>query len=343
MSDDWREGLDAVDEALLDGYQRGFPVERRPFEAIGADLGIDGDEAFDRVRALVDRGAIRRVGPVLAPSAIGSSTLAALSVPDDEFAAAAAVVNGYPQVSHNYRRDHEWNMWFVLAAGSRARRDALLADIAAETGREPLVLPKLRTYGVDLAFAVGGDDRTPGESSAADERPRAGTPREEQSVSLTRFEGDLLLEIQDGLPPSATPYADVAASLGADVDDVLAALDRLLDRGAVKRVGCVVSHRKTGFDANCMVVWAVPEDAVDAVGREVAAYPFVTKCYRRPRRPDRGWEYTLFTMLHGRSRAAVDERIDDLAAEIQYPHERLSTVEKLKQTGVRFERLGEGR
>ena len=345
---DWREGLDDVDEALLDDYQRGFPVRERPYDAIGADLGVDADEALERVRALSDRGLIRRVGPVLAPSVIGSSTLAAISVPDGTFDDAAAVVNDYRQVSHNYRRDHEWNMWFVLTAATRDRRDAILAEIGAETGSEPLSLPKLTTYDVDLEFAVTNDDRTPGESSArADAVPEptlesAADPAPEPTAAdLTELEARLLLEIQSGLPLSATPYRDVAATLGATTGAVLEAIESLLERDCIKRVGCVVAHPKTGYDANCMVVWDVPEDEIDATGVRVGSLPYVTKCYHRPRRPDRGWEYTLFTMLHGRDEEAVDDRIDHLADEyVPYPHERLRTTEKLKQTGVRFEALG---
>lgn len=343
--DDWRDGLDDVDDALLDDYQRGFPVRERPFDAIGTELGVDGEEALERVRDLSDRGLVRRVGPVLAPSVIGSSTLAAISVPDEDVADAAAFVNAYRQVSHNYRRDHEWNVWFVLTAGTRGRRDEILAEIGAETGCEPLVLPKLTTYDVDLEFSVTTDDRTPGES---DDTPpeevveSARTPAPEPTAAdLTELEARLLLEVQEGFPITATPYRDVAEVLETSVEEVIDAIGRLLERDCIKRIGCVVAHPKTGYDANCMVVWEVPVDEIDEVGVRVGSFPFVTKCYRRPRRPERDWQYTLFTMIHGRDPDAVDDRIDELASEhLPYPHERLRTTEKLKQTGVRFERLG---
>ncbi|MFB6304675.1 MAG: Lrp/AsnC family transcriptional regulator, partial [Haloferacaceae archaeon] len=109
MTDDWRAGLDDVDAALVDGYQSGFPVVERPFRAVAADLGVTERGALERVERLRERGVVRRFGAVLNPPVIGSSTLAALAVPDDRFEAVADVVNGYRQVNHNYRRDHEWN------------------------------------------------------------------------------------------------------------------------------------------------------------------------------------------------------------------------------------------
>ena len=337
VDDDWRSDIDDVDAVLLDDYQSGFPIVERPFDALGERLGVDGEEAFERVRSLQDRGLIRRFGPVLNPPVIGSSTLAALSVPDEEFDDAASLVNGYPQVNHNYRRDHEWNMWFVLTASSRERRDEIIGEIEAETGCDVLVLPKLTDYCITLDFPVVNDDRFANESAEP-----VGSPTQipESAGELTPFEAELLLEIQAGLPLSQTPYRDVAAELDADVSDVLETTEDLLERGCIKRIGFVVNHGLTGFDANCMVAWDVPDDRLDELGETVAAKPYVTKCYHRPRRPELGWEYTLFTMVHGREEAAVEASVDELAEEyLPYPHERLYTAEKLKQTGARYEEL----
>lgn len=114
LSGDWREGIDDVDAAIIDGYQSGVPVEERPFRSIGAALGIGEDEALERVTRLHESGIVRRFGAVLNPPVIGSSTLAAVQAPADRFDEIAAVINEYRQVNHNYARDHEWNMWFVV-------------------------------------------------------------------------------------------------------------------------------------------------------------------------------------------------------------------------------------
>ncbi|MFC6726405.1 Lrp/AsnC family transcriptional regulator, partial [Halobium palmae] len=133
---------------------------------------------------------------------------------------------------------------------------------------------------------------------------------------------------------------DVARGIVADVDDVLAAVERLLDGGQIKRIGCVVNHVVTGFRNNCMVVWDVPDEELDERGVAAGSLPYVTLCYHRPRRPEQGWEYNLFTMVHGRETDAVDEKIDELASTyLPFDHERLYSTETLKQTGARYDEL----
>jgi DNA-binding Lrp family transcriptional regulator len=355
---DWRTALDDVDAALVDGYQSGFPVAERPFRIVGRELGVSESEAVERVRRLRESGVFRRFGAVLNPPVIGSSTLAAVQAPDERFDEVVETINDYRQVNHNYRRDHEWNTWFVVTAGSRATRDRILREIEDETGCVVLNLPMLTDYYIDLEFPVVNRDRFARETNPGSEPPDgrlagsdtrqsgAGTTVEATRISetatggLTGLEADLLVAIQDGLPLSATPYRDVAREVDADVDGVLAAVERLRDDGQIKRIGCVVNHVVTGFRNNCMVVWDVPDDDLDERGRAAGSLPYVTLCYHRPRRPDQGWEYNLFTMVHGRESAAVDAKIDELASEhLPFDHERLYSTETLKQTGARYDEL----
>jgi len=339
LEDDWRSDLDEIDAALVDEYQSGFPVVERPFRVVGDDLGISEGDALDRVRQLRERGVFRRFGAVLNPPVIGSSTLAAVSAPDDRFDEIAEIINDYRQVNHNYRRDHEWNMWFVVTAASRDKRDAILDEIEERTGRDVLNLPMLTDYYIDLEFPVVNDDAFARESVAATDA--SATRISEEAVGdLSELEANLLVEIQDGFPLSATPYADVAEAIDADTADVIAAVERLLEDGCIKRIGCVVNHVVTGFDANCMVVWDVPDDELDERGQAVGELPYVTLCYHRPRRPEQEWEYNLFTMIHGREGDAVDAKIDELAADyLPFEHERLYSTETLKQTGARYDEL----
>ena len=358
LDDDWRAGLDDVDAALIDEYQSGFPIVERPFRAVGESLGVTEAEALRRVRALRERGVFRRFGPVLNPPVIGSATLAAVQAPESRFDEVAEIVNGYRQVNHNYRRDHPWNMWFVVTAGSRETRDDILREIEERSGCEVLVLPMLTDYYIDLEFPVVNDDRfareTQPQGASPDDRatkPRARQSHSSTTVSATRIsedatrelsslEASLLVEIQGGFPLSETPYRDVAAAIDAPVDEVLAAVDRLLSDGCIKRIGCVVNHIVTGFDANCMVVWNVPDAELDDRGTAVGSLPYVTLCYHRPRRPEQDWPYNLFTMIHGRDPEAVDAKVDELAAEhLPYTHERLYSTETLKQTGAQYDEL----
>jgi DNA-binding Lrp family transcriptional regulator len=338
-SSDWRADLDAVDETLIDEFQSGFPVIERPFRVVGERLGVTESEALARVGRLRERGVFRRFGAVLNPPVIGSSTLAAVAAPEDRFDDVAEVVNGYRQVNHNYRRDHHWNMWFVVTAGSRERRDAILAEIEERTGLAVLNLPMLTDYYIDLEFPVVNDDRFARES-LAETAVSATRISEAARGDLSRLEADVLVAIQDGLPLSATPYRDVAAEVDAPVEAVVETIEGLLADGCIKRIGCVVNHVVTGFDANCMVVWDVPDDELDDYGTAVGRLPYVTLCYHRPRRPEQDWPYNLFTMIHGREQAAVDAKLDELATEhLPFEHERLYSTETLKQTGARYDEL----
>jgi DNA-binding Lrp family transcriptional regulator len=340
LAEDWRSRIDKVDARLIDEFQSDFPVAERPFRQVAEELGITEEETFERVRRLrEDLKVFRRFGAVLNPPVIGSSTLAAVSAPEDRFDEVAEVINGYRQVNHNYRRDHAWNMWFVVTAGSRERRDEILAEIEERTGCEVLNLPMLTDYYIDLEFPVVNGDRFARESLTETDVD-ATRISEDARGDLSRLEADLLLEIQSGFPLSVTPYRDVADAIDADVDDVLAAVERLLADGCIKRIGCIVNHVVTGFDNNCMVVWNVPDDDLDDRGMEVGSLPYVTLCYHRPRRPEQDWPYNMFTMIHGREADAVDEKIDELAAEyLPYEHERLYSTETLKQTGAQYDDL----
>ncbi|EMA52951.1 siroheme decarboxylase subunit beta [Halococcus thailandensis] len=340
LAEDWRADLDAVDGRLIDDYQSGFPVEERPFRAIGAELDIDEDEALARVESLREQGIFRRFGAVLNPPVIGSSTLAAVQAPEDRFDEIAEIVNEHRQVNHNYRRDHPWNMWFVVTAGSRETRDAILADIEERTGCSVLNLPMLTDFYINLEFPVVNGDRFARESSGGGEDVRATAISESATGDLSTLDARLLLAIQGGFPLTATPYRDIAAELDESVEDVIDAIRQLRETGCIKRIGCIVNHVVTGFDANCMVVWDVPDDDLDARGTEVGSLPYVTLCYHRPRRPDQEWPYNLFTMIHGRDAEMVDEKIDELADEhLPYGHERLFSTETLKQTGAQYEEL----
>jgi DNA-binding Lrp family transcriptional regulator len=146
--------LDATDRDLLDGYQRDFPLTPRPFAALAARLGISETEVLARLRRLQELGAVGRIGAVVAPHRVGWSTLAAMVVPEDEVAEVAGLINTYPEVNHNYEREHEFNLWFVLAAPSRARIEAVLCEIETRTWLPVLDLPLEEAYRLDLGFAL---------------------------------------------------------------------------------------------------------------------------------------------------------------------------------------------
>ncbi len=146
--------LSLTEQRLLDEFQQGFPLESRPYARIAAQLGISETAVLDSLQRLQDAGAISRVGPVLHPNRVGVSTLAALAVPAERLEAIAAMISEYPEVNHNYQREHRYNLWFVVTAPDRPRLDAVLRDIETRSGLTVLDLPMQEDYFIDLGFRL---------------------------------------------------------------------------------------------------------------------------------------------------------------------------------------------
>jgi DNA-binding Lrp family transcriptional regulator len=148
--------MDDADRAILNRIQSDFPITSRPFLMIGQELGLDENEVIERIRTLKESGIIRRIGANFVPNRLGFvSTLCAARVPEEKIAEFAETVNRYPGVTHNYRRDHEFNIWFTFIADSRERIETYLKEIASETGvTEILNLPATKVYKIRAQFDV---------------------------------------------------------------------------------------------------------------------------------------------------------------------------------------------
>ena len=157
-------------------------------------------------------------------------------------------------------------------------------------------------------------------------------------MDLTPRERELVAAVQDGLPLEAHPYAAVGRRVGLSEAQVIDRLQQLIERGVIRRFGLVLSHRDLGYRANAMVVWDIPDGAVGEIGERLAALPFVTLCYRRPRRlPD--WPYNLFCMIHGRDRKTVEALADEAAVSVgaaDCPRAVLFSTRQFKQRGARY-------
>jgi len=147
-------GLSDLERRLINEYQKGLPLSATPFADMGAKLGVGEAEVLRTLEQLHDAGIVSRVGPVFAPKSIGASTLAALAVPEAELEAVAKMVSRRPEVNHNYAREHRYNLWFVVTAPDQQHLDAVLAEVASETGYEVLNLPLERQFHIDLGFPL---------------------------------------------------------------------------------------------------------------------------------------------------------------------------------------------
>lgn len=148
----------------------------------------------------------------------------------------------------------------------------------------------------------------------------------------------LIGAIQSGLPLVPNPYEAVGRSIGMTEGEVIDHIRQLVERGVIRRLGLVLSHRELGYSANAMVVWDIPSDRVGEIGRRLATLPFITLCYRRPRRPP-AWPYNLFCMIHGRDRKTVENLAEEATTKAgagEFRRAVLFSTRRFKQCGARY-------
>ncbi|UPM43212.1 siroheme decarboxylase subunit beta [Halocatena salina] len=342
------EELDRTDRAIINGFQGGFPVTARPFEAAADALGdrsidVTANELLDRIRTLSEEGVLTRFGPLINAEAIGgTATLVAMHAPEERFEEIVRQVNDHREIAHNYEREHpHLNMWFVVSVADADRVENVLDTIESETGQPTYNMPKQREFRVEAKFPIDGPLRDTGLDLS--ELGPAPDPISAEQTGLTPAERVLLREIQDGLPLTQTPYADVGRAIDQPLDWTLETIARFNERGQIRRIGVIPNHYALGYTENGMTVWNVPDDLVEAVGPEIASLEYVTHCYERPRHED-VWPYNFFAMTHGRTDAESDRRIRairDRMAEFwdvdADQWDTLFSTSVLKKTGIRLD------
>ncbi len=330
-----QRALDETDRRLLDEWQRDFPLCSYPFAVVGEALGIEENEVLSRLKGLIGRGMISRIGGTIVPNVVSASTLAAMAVPDARIESVAARVSRGQGVNHSYLREGRWNLWFVATGPDRAHVEETLGRIRHETGLGVLDLPLVRPFNIDLGFRLSGG---PAGQGVRCRQHRAGR------VQLCPGDRAILQALSSGLEPVTRPYKALARRLGREETGVIVRIGALLDQGVIARLGVIVRHRALGWRSNAMVVWDIAPEAVGAVGPRLAAVPGVTLCYER--RPVQGvWPYRLYNMIHGRSRAEALAVLEEVRARIpelaDADHAVLFSIRCFKQTGALIKPLKE--
>jgi siroheme decarboxylase len=295
-----QDQLDDVDRELLNKLQWDFPVVARPFAAIGEHLGIDEAEVLARTARVKELGILRQLSAIFDTRALGySSALVAAKIDPDRIDEAAAVISLHPGVSHNYKRNHDYNLWYTLAVPPDedfdTHLDVLHRDSGALVTRK---LPTLTLYKIGVKLDMTGQTAANAKAEVlAHERPERRAQMD--APELSEFDLAAIRVVQDDLPLVARPYAAQAEAIGGTEEQLLATLQSFLDRKLMRRFAAVMNHRSAGFKANAMGVWAVPEEQLGEIGPQMAGFAAVSHCYRRPTYED--WPYTVFTMVHGRN------------------------------------------
>lgn len=308
------------DRELLNLMQGSFPIAERPYAEVAAEMGISEDEVLADVQRLLDDRIIRQVTPIYDTRAFGyGSMLVAAKIDPEHPWRAAKIVNSHPGVSHNYLRNHDFNMWFTIAVeedsklGLQGTLDVLQELTGAESIRQ---LPTLKLFKIRMDLEMQGDTN----SLASQGKVEEAVELERQSYD--QFDRDVVVATQGNLPVVSEPWAPAAEQLGIPVDDLLAHLRGMQERGLLRRVAGILFHRRAGFSANGMGVWKVPEDQIEEIGPQMAAFRGISHCYQRPTYED--WPYQVFTMAHGRSKEECDAILDTIAG--QFPIEDRATL-----------------
>jgi len=327
--------MDALDRRLLDLLQASVPLVPRPFAVLGSELGIDEDEVLRRTRQLKEGGIIRQIGPIFSSRRLGyQSTLVAFRVEPERLDEVAALVSAHPGVSHNYSRNHFYNLWFTLTLPPDEDLEQEIARLAAESNTDDyLNLPSLRLFKIGVHFDMSGD----GSRSRAGAGPGGGNGGpEKNNTPLTEFERDVVRVLQGDLPLIERPFRRAAEELTITEERLLETARDLDRRGLMRRFSAVLRHRRAGFTANGMGCWVVPEERIVEAGERAAAFPSVSHCYQRPAYPPR-WPYNLFTMVHGQSREEVEEVVARIRDEIDpVEHTILYSQKEYKKKRVRY-------
>ena len=317
--------LDPTDRRLLDRWQNDFPLVPRPFQVIAQELSLSEADVLGRLQKLSDAGAISRVGATCRPNTAGASTLAAVAVPEERIEEVAAVIGSEPGVNHSYLREHRWNIWFVATGPDRTSVDAILNRVRKLSGLQVLDLPLVRPFNINLGFALDGSGRPPPQPDGVD--------------AAVMIEGDreIMQALSVGLKIMPRPFAAMGAALGRSEEEILQRIQALAAAAILSRIGVIVRHRALGWSSNAMVVWELPEEQAASIGPALAAVPGVTLCYQRRPAPV-VWPFTLYCMIHARSRAEAMAVLDKACDEVglrKVPHQVLFSIRCFTQTGAR--------
>jgi len=328
--------LDDLDRALLNALQWDFPVDPHPYATLGDRLGTTEDDVCARIARVKELGVLRQLSAIFDTRALGyGSSLVAAKVDPDHIDAAAEVINQHPGVSHNYKRNHAYNLWYTLAVPPGASLDDHLDVLHRESGSLlTRKLPTLTLYKIGVKLDMTGNTAADARSEVLEhERPERRADMEAPMLSATEIA--TIAVVQEDLPVVSRPFAVQAEAVGVSEDELLAVLASFKERKLMRRFAAVMNHRSAGFKANAMGVWAVPEDELGDIGPRMAGFSLVSHCYRRPVYED--WPYSVFTMVHGKNARDCEQTIDAIRAETGVEEFALLwSIKEYKKTRVKY-------
>jgi siroheme decarboxylase len=330
--------LDNVDKKLLNLIQLEVPVVARPWVALGERLGgIDEAEVMERIKALKARNIIRQISAIFDTRSLGyASSLVAVKCSPAREDEVAAVISSHPGVSHNYKRNHAFNIWYTIAVTPTSRFGLeRIVQILHETSGAiaTRLMPTLHLFKIGVELDVEGTGK------AGDKKTATYTQKDRKAaeVPLTDLEVRFVREMQKDLTIEPEPFVAIAARLNIGLEGLQRIAAAMIENGRMRRFSAVLRHREVGFSFNGMGVWAVRDnhDDIMRIGEKMAAFRAVTHCYLRPTYPD--WPYNIFTMIHARSNEECNAVVDEIARETGIGnHDVLYSTKEYKKSRVQY-------
>jgi len=310
---------------VIRSVQHAVPFTQRPFAEIGAAVGLPEAQVLELLNKWSAQGVLREISAILEGSNLGyESALVAGTVPDADLERTVAIVNEHPTVTHNYLRDHDYTLWYTIAAPLDPGLDAHVEALSRTTGIAFYPLRRTATFKIGVNF----DLKTLENRTETADLPRA------EEVELGEESRRLFRALQTPAPLVERPFAELARQWETDESTLIEFGQRHLG-AAIRRYVGTLRHRKLGVRANAMVVWQVAEDRLAEIGPRLAGAPEVSHCYARNTIAD--FPYTLYSMLHGPDLDSCKAVAARLSAELGVSDYRLLvSLEEFKKTRLRY-------
>ncbi len=320
-----------MQDELLYQMQHAFPLSQKPFQELAQTLDSSEEEVLEAVKILKAQGIIRQTSAIFDTKRLGyKSSLVAFKVPEEKIDTAAAIINAHPGVSHNYLRNHDYNIWFTMAVApdSKLGLEKTIAILKEKTEAEDtIILPTLKMFKIKVQMDTTG-------KRAKKEKVHKAAHKE---IELTPEHIEVIKALQKDIDIVEEPFKGMTEALGMSHERLFQIAGELKESGVMRRFATILNHRKAGFGANAMSVWSVPEEEGEEVGKQLAEFSAVSHCYLRPRYPN--WPYNLFAMVHAKTQEECDTLIEEMAKEtgLKEYGKLYSTREFKKQRLVYFD------
>ncbi len=316
-------------QEILSRIQKKFPLQAKPFEVIADELGMKEEEVLKILQEEKNNKIIRQTSAIFDTKRLGyTSSLVAFKIAKEKIDDAVKIINSHPGISHNYERNHEFNIWFTLAVApdSKLGLEKTLEILSKLTeAQEYIMLPTLKLFKISVKLNTTGKDEKK-------EKVKKVTHKE---IELTPLHHQIIQKAQYDIEITSEPFKHIVNELNISYDTFFSILKELQDAGIMRRFASILNHRKAGFNANAMVVWDVDETQGESMGEKAAAFSAVSHCYLRPKYEN--WPYNLFTMVHGKTTEETNSIIEEMAKEIDSKeHMPLYSSREFKKVRIEY-------